>query len=201
MTLTSLLLVSLTAGAPLIEPAPPASAPNSHLWVVNEIFSTADGSVQFIELFECCGSQIETFMAGKDVFSDSHSFVFPVNLTGNTANRHLLLGTAAFAALPGAPTPDFIIPANFFSTSSDTINWFIYPAATLEYGAGDLPTDGMNSLHRSGQTGINSPTNYAGLTGAVNVAMTPALPWAWLAGLAAAVLVAGGLVLRPRATA
>ena len=200
MTLTSLLLLSLT-GAPSFVPGAPAPAPNSHLWVVNEIFSTADGSVQFIELFECCGSQIETSMAGKNVFSNSHSFVFPVNLTGNTANRHLLLGTAAFAALPGAPTPDFIIPANFFSTTSDTISWFIYPAATLVFGPGDLPTDGMNSLHRSGQSGINSPTNYAGLTGAVNVAMTPALPWSWLAALAATVLLAGGLVLRSRTTA
>ncbi len=193
MSAIGLLLTSLVSLAPASGSPEP---PGSHLWVVNEVFSNADGSVQFVELWECCGSAFETFMAGKDVFTDASTFTFPVNLQGNTAHRHLLLGTAAFAALPGAPAPDFIIPSNFLALGGDTVRWHIYPDATLVYGPGELPLNGFSSLHRSGLTGINSPTNFAGLTGAVNVVLTPAMPWRWLAALAVVVVAAGTVVLR-----
>ena len=41
----------------------------------------------------------------------------------STSDKYLLLGTAAFAALPGAPAPDYIIVDNFFDTVEDTI-WY-----------------------------------------------------------------------------
>src|SRR5262245_7898552 len=122
MILAHHLLAFVGAWSPAAEPVPP----NSHLWIVNELYSSPDRTVQFIELWECCGSTIETDLAGLPVFSLSHSFSFPSNITGNTAHRYLLLGTAAYAALPGAPAPDYIIPGNFFSTVSDTVRWHIY---------------------------------------------------------------------------
>lgn len=141
----------------------------SHLWVVNEIFSNADGTVQFIELKECCGASFETGLAGKHVFSIANSFIFPANLTGDTANRHLLLGTAAFAAQPGAPTPDHIIQDNFFATGTDSIRWFVYSAPTLTFFPGDLPMDGLLSLNQDLSTSPNSPTNYSDQTGQINL--------------------------------
>jgi hypothetical protein len=197
MTTLGCLLATAVLAGPVPEPEPP----NSHLWIVNELFSSPDGSIQFVELWECCGSMIETGMAGKRVFSLSSSFTFPANLTGNTAHRHLLLGTAAFAALSGAPTPDHIIPENFFSTDADTVRWHIYPAATLAFTSGELPLDGLRSLNNDGTTGINSPTNYAGQSGSVNLGgAVPALPQRWLVVLAAAAAVlAGWLALRGRA--
>ena len=26
----------------------------SHLWVINEVFSNADGTIQFVEMYNCC---------------------------------------------------------------------------------------------------------------------------------------------------
>src|SRR6185503_13176295 len=143
-----------------------------------------------------CGSSIEVQMGGKDVFSLSHSFTFPSNLTGDTAYRYLLLGTAAYAALPGAPAPDYIIPSGFFSTTSDTVRWHIYPNATLSFSSGQLPTDGTHSLNNDHTIGTNSPTNWAGQTGSVHLAGVPALPLEWLAVLCAGAVIGGWLVLR-----
>ncbi|MEM7263728.1 MAG: hypothetical protein AAF488_17200 [Planctomycetota bacterium] len=148
----------------------PASA-GSHLWQVNEAFSNADGTVQFIELRECCGSPGETGLATKWVASAASGmqFNFPGNLSGSTANQHLLLATAAFAALPGAPTPDYIIPENFIGLEEDVLTYWMYGAATMTILPGDLPLDGVNSYFRDGTTGTNSPTNFAGATGSVVV--------------------------------
>ncbi|MFN0060486.1 MAG: hypothetical protein ACKVX7_18670 [Planctomycetota bacterium] len=143
----------------------------SHAWQVNELFSNADGTVQFIELKECCGFASEIGLAGKWVMSNStgNQFFFPINLTpGTTANQHLLLATAAFAALPGAPTPDYIIESNFFSNESDTITYWMYPAATMSFASGALPLDGIHSLLRTGAVIVNSPTNFADVTGSVD---------------------------------
>ena len=80
-----------------------------------------------------------------------------------TGDKFLLFATAEFAALPGAPTPDFIIPAGqipFIGIGVDeTIKYF--PAAgydTISFSADALPTDGINSLNFDLTTGPNSPT-------------------------------------------
>ena len=76
----------------------------SHSWRVSEVFSNADGTIQFIELKECCGLAGENGIHTHPVRSLTNEFPFPAPLNqGSTANKHLLLGTAAFAALPGAP--------------------------------------------------------------------------------------------------
>jgi len=194
MTLAHCLLAALAAWSSAPEPEPLCS----HLWIVNELFSSPDGQVQFIELWECCGSTIETQLAGKDVFSLSHSFVFPSDITGNTAHRHLLLATATFAALPGAPTPDQIIPPNFFAVTGDTVRWYVYPNATVSFSGGQIPLDGVHSLNHDLTTGINSPTNYAGQSGSVSLVSVPAVPPAWVSLLVVGALLLGWLVLRGR---
>src|SRR5262245_52093765 len=88
----------------------------SHLWKFTEVFSNADGSVQFIEMFvfDPAGTA-EVQLAGFPLTSSSSTFVFPHNLPNqNTFHTWILLATPAFASLPGAPTPDYIIPAQFF---------------------------------------------------------------------------------------
>ncbi len=151
----------------------------SHSWRVNELFSNADGTIQFVELRECCGFTTEHGLGGKNVRSDATTlaYIFPANVTGDTSNEHILLATAAFAALPGAPTPNHIIPANFFQISGDTVRY-----ATVQgydfftFGPGVLPTDGINSIQLTAfappsDTFIiapNTPTNYMGTPGFVN---------------------------------
>jgi len=190
------LTVAITACAVALS-ATDAQA-GSHLWRFNEIFSNADGTIQFIELHECCGSNAEVNLAGKWVLSDAtgHQFFFPENLTPPTANKHLLLATAGFAALPGAPTPDYIIIDSFLTLGADTLRYWSYSAATMPYADGDLPSDGTMSLAVDGTVAVNSPTNYAGQTGSVNAGPMP-IPtvsqWGFVT-LALAVLAAGTIV-------
>jgi hypothetical protein len=173
-------IMALAAAAAVAAPAPGAS----HLWRIKEIFSTPDGSVQFIELKECCGGPAENFMQGKWIKSlaTNHQYNFPANVPGNTANKHLLLGTAAFAALPGAPTPDFIIPAGFFNPADDFLEYYVYES-DFNFPAGALPTDGLHALVcstpgavscASFSVAVNSPTNYKGETGQITVPCDPA---------------------------
>ena len=143
----------------------------AHTWDVNEMFSNADGTIQFIELRESGGGNFETGVGGHLLTSNTKSFTITSNVASPTGFKHILFGTAAFAALPGAPTPNYIIPANFFSISGDTITYNPYDSRT--FGAGALPIDGVRSLNNNLTTGVNSPTNYAGQTGSVNAAPAP----------------------------
>jgi hypothetical protein len=136
----------------------------AHLWQIVEAFSNADGTIQFIEMKECCGASFEWVLMDKYVRSDAtgNEFIFPENLEpGTTANRHILLATAGFAALPGAPTPDHIIVDGFFDTNGDTLRYWTYKTGDMSFGLGELPTNGIDSLSRDGVTACNSPTNYA----------------------------------------
>ncbi|HKQ98153.1 MAG TPA: hypothetical protein VJV75_09785 [Candidatus Polarisedimenticolia bacterium] len=176
-----------------------------HLWRVTELFSNADGTIQFIEMTTCCGSAGgEIFVSSQHLRSNSHDFVFPANLTAATLNRHLLLGTAGYSALPGAPTVDYTIPANFFATGGDTISFAVYD--TMIFAAGALPTNGTSSLQKDEDdindiafVDVNSPTNLHEVTGSVAVVTgPPAVPdgSAGSAPLQVAPLLADGTALR-----
>lgn len=163
------------AGAILaIGPASAALA-GSHTWDIIEVFSNSDGTIQFIELHEMAGTSKEVNLANKQVTSQStgNAFTFPENLIPPTANKHLLLATQAFADLPGAPTPDYIIPANFFDTAGDTLTYHIYDSLT--FSGGDLPQDCVNSYNDGSGAAPNSPTNYNGDTGSIDCS-APACP-------------------------
>ena len=149
----------------------------SHQWRFNELFTNSDGTIQFIEMKECCGFSAEHEISGKWILvvGADNQYTFRSNLTGDTANRHLLLATQGFADILGAPTPDFIIPDNFIPTDGDSLEYWMYSNATIEYP--QLPTDGITSLNVGGTTGQNSPTNYAGESGSIDV--TPVLPSTW----------------------
>lgn len=147
----------------------------SHLWRFNELFTNADRTIQFIEMKECCGASGERLVRDKWIRSASGGeFVFPDHLVGDTANRHLLLATAGFAALPGAPTPDFIIDEAFFALVEDEMTYWMYEAARFNYAAGDLPSDGITALNIDLTNSVNSPTNFAEESGSVVVSCHPA---------------------------
>lgn len=127
----------------------------------------------------CCGSAGgERFIAGHVLSSTTHAFTFPAVLGTTTENAHLLLGTTAYAALPGAPAPDYLIPDNFFSINGDIITFSNYDMWT--FGAGVLPTDGTTSLNKNPDDisdtpfrALNSPTNLFEQTGTINAAGGP----------------------------
>ena len=143
-----------------------------HLWNVNEVYSSGDGSVQFIELQEVSdgyggngglgsyGATLRsTNAAGVNVFT------FPTDLTGDTADKTLILGTANLASIPGGVTPDYIIPPNFIRPPVAGANAAVifdpYPDVAVYT---NLPTDGVASLVRLGSSvvfsSINSPKNF-----------------------------------------
>jgi hypothetical protein len=151
--------------------ATPTAFPFAHLWDIQEVYSNASGSVQFIEFFTTgtdefflSGVQLQLELSGVPV----STFTFPNGLTGpTTANRTFLVATANFATIYGI-TPDYVIPENFLSGGADH---------TLNYGGFDqvslaaLPTDGVMSLNGvpnndlPGATTVNAqatPRNFAG---------------------------------------
>jgi hypothetical protein len=141
---------------------------NFHAWQVAEIYSNADGTVQFVELF--CDDSGETELSGQRLYcskgSQTNSFTFPGNLSGETLNKRLLLATAGFGSLPGGVPPNYILPANFVFLGSGKINYANIDA--LNYS--NLPTNGVRSLVRSGAsfvTATNSPRNFAGQSGSI----------------------------------
>lgn len=148
-----------------------ATSPNGthaafHLWDITEVYSNADGSVQFLELFATANSQ--QFLSGHTITSGANTFTFPSNSPSPTAQHHLLIATAGFGSLPGGVTADFTLPANFFNPASDTINFANSDTAVFT----SAPTDGILSLNyafgsNTATIMTNSPTNYAGQAGSI----------------------------------
>ena len=84
-----------------------------HLFRIEQLYSNADGTVQFIVLVESTGSNGEHLWAGQPLTSThagvTKTFAFPANLpSAITAGRHVLVATQGFAAL-GLVTPDYVV--------------------------------------------------------------------------------------------
>jgi hypothetical protein len=170
-----------------------------HLWVFSEIFSNVDGSVQYVELF--CPATGEPGLGPFTVTAGTHTFNFVTNLpSSSTANTWVLIATSNFTSLPGSVTPDYVIPANFFSTGGGTLN---YASGVQIWNYGAVPTDGVQALRRDGTTGVNAPKNFAGQSGQVHVsAALPMLPtWGLIVLVGAMLLMASGLLRRREASA
>ena len=171
--------------------APTRASAFAHDWHVTEIYSNTDGSVQFVEMGTLSPDETVISLASLGELSFGHSFSPNHILTESTAGRSLLFATSAFASLPGAVQPDFVIPAGFFNPNGDTLQWSTLIADpyaggqtlwdTFTFAAGELPSNGTSSLNRAlGSTtqfvAANSPTNFARQTGA----LVPEPGWALL---------------------
>jgi serralysin len=109
-----------------------------HTYQIEQIYTNASGTAQYIVMHESQGMGAEYFWEGHALTSTSSAaanvYVFPKNLpigTGmppcnyiygcyaaqsSTANTRVLIATQGFANL-GLITPDFIVQNNFLSTS------------------------------------------------------------------------------------
>jgi hypothetical protein len=165
----SLLCLSALVGAP--------AWATFHTYQIDQIFSNADGTVQFVVLHEVAGANGQNFLAGHTLTSSSggtfKTYTFPTNLAGGmdmgygmmdapTAFTRVLIATQGFAAL-GIVTPDYVIPNGFVPLANGTVNY----AQVDQVGYGALPTDGVTAIKRTGATQPNLATNYAGVTGSV----------------------------------
>ncbi|HXF79847.1 MAG TPA: hypothetical protein VN598_13340 [Usitatibacter sp.] len=146
-----------------------------HLWRTDQVYSNADGTIQYIVLVALSNGQ--EFISGHTIQvtqgSTVHTFTFNQNLPGDTATggggaygegtmfKTLLLGTQGFANLH-VVQPDFIIPDGFLFTSNASINW---GGGWDIFNYGALPMDGTNALFRAGNVAFNAPQNFAGVMG------------------------------------
>jgi hypothetical protein len=174
----------LTVGPAILVSIALATSPAQalfHLWDFTEFFSNADGTVQFIELHTTGTSETVATAGQLRSLSTGHVFQFPTNLSGSTLNKSLLVATAGFQSLPGLPTvpplltPDYTLPANFFNQAGDTVSLTVNGFGTVDSRAfTSVPTDGVMSLnYPANAPGINSPTNYAGTMGSVDLTPPP----------------------------
>lgn len=157
--------------------ATPARA-TFHLWDVAEVYSNADGSIQYVEFTTASNGQ--GLLAAHVIRATSdgvaRDFTIPIALLGSTANRRFLVATPGFASLPGAVTPDYVLPCGpFFEPGATSITIALIDADSLTFAGSALPTDGANALFSTASdvlsTGANSPTNFASSAG--SLALTP----------------------------
>jgi hypothetical protein len=160
-----------------------------HLWQIKEVFSNADGSVQFIEMFDSFNS--ENAVNGQTLRTNSDGVIKNFTIVGNlsssvTSNRHMLFATPGFSMLAGGVTPDRTLPnpgvsGPFFNPDATSITiTFLGSGDSMTFSGATLPKNGYQSLTDAGAFGIppgtpnisvttNSPTNFANAGGSVNL--------------------------------
>ncbi len=138
---------------------------NFHLFRIVQIYSNADGSVQFVVL--TVSSNGENQWAGESLFGlgpgPSKTFEFPGNLPSTqTAGKRVLVATQGFAAL-GIVTPDYVIPNGFLQIPSGTVDF----AGVNQVTYTGLPNDGVHAIDASGAVIQNVATNFVGVSASV----------------------------------
>ena len=161
-------LASLAALALLLATSSAQAA--FHMFRNQQLYTNADGSVQFVVLRECCGTDGEHFLNNVPLRvtegGATRTFSFPSNLpSGDTAGRSVLVATQGFANL-GLIAPDYIMPTNFLPIGGGSINYGGVSQVTF----GPLPTDGRTALLANGSTANNLAVNFAGQTASVGAA-------------------------------
>ena len=145
-----------------------------HLFHINEVYSNANGTVQFIEFVG--DDDFQDLWAGHSVISsngvNTNTYTITTNLRSSaTTGKSVLVATQGFADL-GIVTPDYIIPNGFLFAGGGTVS---FPGMdSLTYAA--LPNNGTSSINRSGTIGVSSPTNFAGATGTVPESGSSVIP-------------------------
>ena len=146
-----------------------------HLFRIDQVYSSADSTVQYVVLRESTGSNGENFWAGQRLETTSaggakQQFVFPSNLpSSSTASRRVLVATASFAALH-LVTPDYTVPDGFIPRGGGKVE---YAGGVDEVDFPALPTDGATAFDRNNQPVAATPTNFAGATATLTVTTPP----------------------------
>ena len=142
-----------------------------HTYRIQEIYSNADATIQFVVLKEGDDSDGEDLWKGQRMTVTRSSgngaqLVFPNNLPSpRTASTYVLVATPAFAALK-IITPDYVMPSGFLPTVGGLLDF-----AGVDLVAFDsLPTDGVNAWYRDGTRAANLARNFAGESASVAVA-------------------------------
>jgi len=146
-----------------------------HLFRIDQVYSSADSTIQYVVLREVTGSNGENFWAGHRIETTSttgtkQQFQFLSNLPSSaTASRSVLIATAGFAAL-NLVAPDYTVPNGFIPRDGGKID---YASGTDEVTFTALPSDGATAINRNGQPIAATPTNFAGATATLSSSAPP----------------------------
>jgi hypothetical protein len=145
-----------------------------HLFRIDQVYSNADGTVQYVVMRESTGSNNENLWAGNPFTTTSaagtQQFTFPANLPSSaTASKSVLIATSGFAAL-GLVAPDYTIPNGFIPRTGGTLNYANVDTIALPA----LPSDGATAIDRNGMPVPATPKNFAGNSATLSAAPPPA---------------------------
>lgn len=160
----------------------PIAAATFHTFVVDQLYSSADGEVQFIVLRENANANGQNLLAFHQVTSTHagivKSFTIPSNLpSGSTAGRRVLLASQGYAALrtstPSAnlPAPDYTFPNRFLATDGGVVSFAGVDSLTYPF----LPADGTGARYGDGTVAANQAQNFSSAVGSVPVVATLAV--------------------------
>jgi len=148
----------------------------SPVWGLNQVYSNADRSVQFV--VHSTPESGQQYLSGLTLAASGegieHTFTFPHDLPGNSAGRSFLIATQGFADL-NVLQPDYVVPNGFFPVSAGVI-W----VAGHGYEHRAVPTDGVTAYWLEPDfydwyaTAV--ATNFAGASYRFNTAPPPRLP-------------------------
>ena len=149
-------------------------------WYINEVFSSANGSVQFVELTTPATGSGDSGTVGAYVLvNEKGQEFFFQNPNFGGSNSRMLLATSGFGNLSGAVSPDVSwLPSGFLSTGAGVLHLQPYGAVGGTYGGmfdsdvlswSQLYINGIASIGHSGVNSSNSPENHAGQVGFVTV--------------------------------
>jgi hypothetical protein len=144
-----------------------------HLFRIDQVYSNADGSVQYVVMRESTGSDNENLWQGNLLTTNGASgmqqFQFPANLpSSNTASKSVLIATPGFAAL-GLVTPDYTIPNGFIPRTGGSLNY----ASVNQIALPALPSDGATGIDGFGHPVAATPTNFAGASATLMASAPP----------------------------
>jgi hypothetical protein len=144
-------------------------------WTIDEAYSNADGTVQYIVLKESQGKDGANNLAGVALLSThsgfAKSWIFGLDLPGtSTANRRVLIATQALAA-SGLIAPDYVMPDRFLATDEGSVQL----AGVSSLGWANLPTDGADALFAMRGPAPNVATNFSGQSVSVPASATMAI--------------------------
>lgn len=145
-----------------------AAAPS---FQIDQVYSNADGSVQYVILRETAGQNAQNAFKGLTLTATSggrvSTFTFPTDLpSATTARKSVLIATTGYVVLAAtqqefaAAAPDYVVPVRFLPTTAGTIDFAA--ADTFSYDA--LPGDGIDAVYRDGDTRDNAVQDFSGAT-------------------------------------
>ncbi|MCG8413352.1 MAG: hypothetical protein MI746_03940 [Pseudomonadales bacterium] len=140
-------------------------------WSIFEIFSNADGDVQYIELLSPADVQSDLPNVSLTSFDRDNNLIGSVPLGSDalieSINTSVLFATQAFVDITGLEA-DQIIPEGFISTAGGLLD-FAGGTSVVIITSSQLPLNGDQSIGFGGQIQPASPRNSDGLSAFVSV--------------------------------